>query len=169
MLWSGPGTAEPAERGETPETDGMYADVRVGEPCLRREFRAGGGAAGARHPRAGRDRHPHRAQHRHETRTSAHGSLPCSFCPSTESRGEDPTCHDERVSDDLVSVLWTSSLVEAEIAKGRLEAESIPVQLVGEGADDPFPVGPAELLVPTRFEEEARRILAQSEDGADRS
>jgi hypothetical protein len=89
--------------------------------------------------------------------------------PSNESRGEDPTCHDERVSDDLVSVLWTSSLVEAEIAKGRLEAESIPVQLIGEGADDPFPVGPAELFVPSKFEEEARRILAQNEDGSDRS
>jgi Putative prokaryotic signal transducing protein len=93
-------------------------------------------------------------------------------CPvrsaETEIAGRSPTCHDERVSDDLVSVLWTSSLVEAEIAKGRLEAESIPVQLVGEGADDPFPVGPAELLVPSRFEEEARRILAQSEDGSDR-
>jgi hypothetical protein len=91
-------------------------------------------------------------------------------CPSKrKSRGKDPTCHDERVSDDLVSVLWTSSLVEAEIAKGRLEAESIPVQLIGEGADDPFPVGPAELFVPSKFEEEARRILAQSEDGSDRS
>jgi hypothetical protein len=90
-------------------------------------------------------------------------------CPSNESRGEDPTCHDERVSDDLVSVLWTSSLVEAEIAKGRLEAESIPVQLIGEGADDPFPVGSAELFVPSKFEEEARRILAQSEEGSDRS
>ncbi len=73
------------------------------------------------------------------------------------------------MSDDLVSVLWTSSLVEAEIAKGRLEAESIPVQLRGEGADAPVPVGPAELLVPPRFEEEARRILAQDEDGSDRS
>jgi Putative prokaryotic signal transducing protein len=73
------------------------------------------------------------------------------------------------VSDDLVSVLWTSSVVEAEIAKGRLEAENIPVQLMGEGADDPFPVGPAELFVPSKFEEEARRILAQSEDGSDRS
>lgn len=93
----------------------------------------------------------------------------CAVARATKSRGEDPACHDERVSDDLVSVLWTSSLVEAEIAKGRLEAESIPVQLIGEGADDPFPVGPAELLVPSKFEEEARRILAQSEDGSDRS
>jgi hypothetical protein len=78
-----------------------------------------------------------------------------------KSRGEDPTCHDERVSDDLVSVLWTSSLVEAEIAKGRLEAESIPVQLIGEGADDPFPVGPAELLVPSSFEEDAPHPRAE--------
>jgi hypothetical protein len=73
------------------------------------------------------------------------------------------------MSDDLVSVLWTSSLVEAEIAKGRLEAESIPVQLRGEGADAPYPLGPAELLVPPKFEEEARRILAQDEDGSDLS
>lgn len=99
---------------------------------------------------------------------------PTARCPvrsarALKSRGEDPTCHDECMSDDLVSVLWTSSLVEAEIAKGRLEAESIPVQLRGEGADAPVPVGPAELLVPPRFEEEARRILAQDEDGSDRS
>ena len=87
----------------------------------------------------------------------------------TEALGEDPTCHDERMSDDLVSVLWTSSWVEAEIAKGRLEAESIPVQLKGEGADAPYPVGPAELLVPSRFEEQARRILAQDKDGSDPS
>ena len=73
------------------------------------------------------------------------------------------------MSDDLVSVLWTSSLAEAEIAKGRLETERIPVQLKGEGADGPYPVGPVELLVPSRFEEEARRILAQDEDDSDRS
>jgi hypothetical protein len=43
-----------------------------------------------------------------------------------------PRVHpDERMSDDLVSVLWTTSLVDAEIAKGRLEGESIPVQLRG--------------------------------------
>jgi hypothetical protein len=72
------------------------------------------------------------------------------------------------MSDDLVSVLWASSLVEAN-EKGRLEAEGIPVQLKGEGADAPVPVGPAELLVPSRFEEEARRILAQGEDGSERS
>jgi hypothetical protein len=100
---------------------------------------------------------------------SGHGTAePAERGGTRITRGGEP-CHDGRVSNDLVSVLWTSSLVEAEIAKGRLEAESIPVQLTGEGADDPFPVGPAELLVPSRFEEEARRILAQSEDGSDRS
>src|SRR4249919_2067547 len=109
-------------------------------------------------------------QHSIDTRPdSAHGSLFCRSARAPKSQGEDPTCHDERMSDDLVSVLWTSSLVEAEIAKGRLEAESIPVQLRGESADAPVPVGPAELLVPPRFEEEARRILAQDEDGSDRS
>jgi hypothetical protein len=66
------------------------------------------------------------------------------------------------MSDDLVSVLWTSSLVEAEIAKGRLEAESIPVQLRGEGADAPYPLGPAELLVPPKFEEEAPASLRRT-------
>ena len=71
------------------------------------------------------------------------------------------------MSDDLVVVLWTSSLVEAEIAKGRLEAEGIPVQMRGEGADAPYPVGPAELLVPSTFEEDARRVLAQDENGSD--
>ena len=102
-------------------------------------------------------------------RADSPGSLPCSFCLSTESGGRRTPCHDERMSDDLVSVLWTSSLVEAEIAKGRLEAENIPVQLRGEGADAPYPLGPAELLVPPKFEEEARRILAQDEEGSDRS
>jgi hypothetical protein len=147
----------------------MYADVRVGEPSLRREFRSG--VARQERDILERAGTVTLIEHKIDTRPEPQpmGRCPVSFCPSTESRGEDPTCHDERVSDDLVSVLWTSSLVEAEIAKGRLEAESIPVQLVGEGADDPFPVGPAELLVPTRLEEEARRILAQSEDGADRS
>jgi len=109
-------------------------------------------------------------EHNSDTRPAPQPMGRCLFVlAETEIAGQLPTCHDERVSDDLVSVLWTSSLVEAEIAKGRLEAESIPVQLIGEGADDPFPVGPAELLVPSKFEEEARRILAQSEDGSDRS
>jgi hypothetical protein len=67
---------------------------------------------------------------------------------------------------DLVSVLWTTSLVEAEIARGRLEAEGIPVTIRGEGGDAPYPVGPAELLVPAGSEADARRILAVDPDAS---
>jgi Putative prokaryotic signal transducing protein len=69
--------------------------------------------------------------------------------------------------DAFVTVLWTTSWVEAEIAKGRLEAEGIPVDLRGEGGESPYPVGPAELLVPSKFESQARRVLEQAERGSD--
>ena len=62
------------------------------------------------------------------------------------------------MTDDLVSVLWTQSWVEAELTKGRLEAEGIPVHLEGV-AEGPYPTGPSELFVPTAFEAEARRII----------
>ena len=61
---------------------------------------------------------------------------------------------------EWVSVLLTGSWVEAEIAKGRLEAEGIDVEIRGEGADAPYPVGPAELLVPPGSAAEARRVLS---------
>jgi hypothetical protein len=73
------------------------------------------------------------------------------------------------MSDDLVSVLWTLSWVEAEIAKGRLEAEGVPVEVRGEAGAGPYPVGPAELLVPSSFEERARQILTQDERGSEGS
>lgn len=69
------------------------------------------------------------------------------------------------MGDDYVRVLLTPSWVEGEIAKGRLEAEGIPVDLKGEGRDGPYPVGQAELFVPSRFEAEARRILEQIQSG----
>ena len=64
-------------------------------------------------------------------------------------------------------VLLTQSWVEGEIAKGRLESEGIPVDLKGESRDGPYPVGQAEVLVPSRFEAQARRILEQIESGTD--
>lgn len=67
------------------------------------------------------------------------------------------------MGDDFVTVLWTTSWVEAEIAKGRLEAEGILVDLRGEGGEGPYPVGPAELLVPSRFEAQARRVLENAQ------
>jgi len=62
------------------------------------------------------------------------------------------------VGEDVVSVFSTQSWVEGEITKGRLEAEGIPVDLKGV-TDGPYPVGPAELFVPSRFEAQARRVL----------
>ncbi len=69
------------------------------------------------------------------------------------------------MGEDFVPVFWTQSWVEGEIAKGRLEAEGIPVDLRGEG-EGPYPTGPSELFVPSRFEAHARRILEQIESGS---
>jgi Putative prokaryotic signal transducing protein len=71
--------------------------------------------------------------------------------------------------DDFVTVLWTTSWVEAEIAKGRLEAEGIPVDLRGEGGEGPYPVGQAELRVPSTSKAQARRVLEQADGGPDSS
>jgi hypothetical protein len=70
------------------------------------------------------------------------------------------------VGEDFVAVFSTSSWVEGEVAKGRLEAEGIPVDLKG-ARDAPYPIGPAELFVPPRFEAQARRILEEIESGSD--
>jgi len=69
------------------------------------------------------------------------------------------------MGEDFVSVFWTQSWVEGEIAKGRLEAEGIPVDFKGEG-QGPYPTGPAELLVPSSFEAQARRILKEIQSGS---
>ena len=63
-------------------------------------------------------------------------------------------------------MFWTQSWVEGEIVKGRLEAEGIPVDLKGVG-EGPYPTGPAELFVPSRFEAQARRILEESDSASD--
>jgi hypothetical protein len=69
------------------------------------------------------------------------------------------------MGEDFVSVFWTQSWVEGELAKGRLEAEGIPVDLKG-GGEGPYPTGPTELFVPSRFEAQARSILEQVEAGS---
>lgn len=70
------------------------------------------------------------------------------------------------MGEDFVSVFWAPSGVEGEVARGRLEAEGIPVILKGEG-EGPYPTGPAEVFVPSRFEGQARRILERVESGLD--
>lgn len=62
------------------------------------------------------------------------------------------------VTEDLVRVLTTPSIPEGEIAKGRLEAEGIPVLLKGE-ADGPYRMGPIHLFVPAELEVQARLVL----------
>lgn len=69
------------------------------------------------------------------------------------------------MGEDFVSVFWTQSWVEGEILKGRLESEGIPVDLKGMG-EGPYPVGPAELFVPSSFETQARHILERIESGS---
>ena len=69
------------------------------------------------------------------------------------------------MGDDSVRVFATHTWLEAEIVKGRLEAEGIPVRLEGEH-EGPYPVGPAELFVPGSFVEQARRLLAEIERGS---
>jgi hypothetical protein len=59
---------------------------------------------------------------------------------------------------DLVEVLSTSSILEGEIAKSRLEDEGIPVLLKGGGAD-PYGVGSAHVFVPADYEVQARLVL----------
>ena len=59
----------------------------------------------------------------------------------------------------------TQSWVEAEIVRGRLEAEGIPVDLKGD-RDAPYPVGPAEVFVPSNAEAQARGIIEQIQSGS---
>ena len=62
-------------------------------------------------------------------------------------------------------MLLTQSWVEAEITKGRLEAEGIPVHVEGV-AEGPYPTGPSELFVPSSFESQARRVIDDVRNGA---
>jgi len=59
---------------------------------------------------------------------------------------------------ELVLVFSAASVPEGHLAKGRLEAEGIPVLLKGEG-EGPYRVGPVHLWVPSELEIQARMIL----------
>ena len=68
------------------------------------------------------------------------------------------------MADELVRVLTTTSVLEGEIAKARLEDEGIPVLVKGEG-EGPYRIGPVHLFVPTELEVQARLILDSSFSG----
>jgi len=72
------------------------------------------------------------------------------------------------VDDDLVLVLSTASVMEGYLAKGRLEAEGIPVLLKGE-AEGPYRMGPMHLWVPAAYEIQARWILERPADAPDQA
>lgn len=67
-------------------------------------------------------------------------------------------CHNGDMSRDLVRVLSTSSILEGEIAKSRLQDEGIPALLKGGGAD-PYGTGISYVFVPVEYEVQARLVL----------
>ena len=64
----------------------------------------------------------------------------------------------ETEQEHLVRVYSTGSITDGYLAKGRLEAEGIPVMLKGEG-EGPYRMGPVYLWVPASLEGQARLIL----------
>ncbi len=67
----------------------------------------------------------------------------------------------------LVQVLATSSAPEAEVVRGLLESQGIPVVLKGM-SQGPYRMGSTYVWVPARLEDEARSVIAgAAEDGED--
>ncbi|HEX9123155.1 MAG TPA: DUF2007 domain-containing protein [Actinomycetota bacterium] len=63
---------------------------------------------------------------------------------------------------DFVRVYSTGSITDGYLAKGRLEADGIPVLIKGEG-EGPYRMGPVYLWVPAELEVQARMILDEAE------
>jgi len=64
----------------------------------------------------------------------------------------------DRSSEDFVRVYSTGSITDGYLARGRLEAEGIPVLVKGEG-EGPYRMGPVHLWVPSGLEVQAKLIL----------
>jgi hypothetical protein len=69
------------------------------------------------------------------------------------------------LSGELVRVYSTTSLTDGYLARGRLEADGIPVILKGEG-EGPYRMGPVHLWVPSEFEVQARLLLQEIREGS---
>lgn len=65
----------------------------------------------------------------------------------------------------FVRLYSTASITDGYVAKGRLEAEGIPVLVKGEG-EGPYRMGPVHLWVPEGLEIQARMILEAVQDGS---
>jgi hypothetical protein len=68
------------------------------------------------------------------------------------------------ISGVFALVYSTRSITDGYLARGRLEAEGIPVITKGEG-EGPYRMGPVHLLVPTELEVQARLIIAEIRSG----
>jgi hypothetical protein len=71
---------------------------------------------------------------------------------------------ERRYSGSLLLVYSTPSLTDGYLARGRLEAEDIPVMLKGEG-EGPYRMGPVHLYVPEEVEVQATMILDEMRSG----
>jgi hypothetical protein len=71
---------------------------------------------------------------------------------------------DRRYSGSLVLVYSTPSLTDGYLARGRLEAEGIPVMVKGEG-EGPYRMGPVHLYVPEELEIQAAMLLDEMRSG----
>ncbi len=71
---------------------------------------------------------------------------------------------ERRYSGSLVLVYTTPSISDGYLARGRLEAEGIPVMVKGEG-EGPYRMGPVLLYVPEEIEVQAMFILDEIRSG----
>ena len=67
-------------------------------------------------------------------------------------------------SGSLLLVYSTPSITDGHLARGRLEAEGIPVFVKGEG-DGPYRMGPVHLYVPEELEVQAMLVLDEIRSG----
>lgn len=71
---------------------------------------------------------------------------------------------EHRYSGSLVLIYTTPSITDGYLARGRLEAEGIPVMVKGEG-EGPYRMGPVLLYVPEEIEVQAAFILDEMRSG----
>jgi len=71
---------------------------------------------------------------------------------------------ERRYSGSLILVYTTPSITDGYLARGRLEAEDIPVMVKGEG-EGPYRMGPVHLYVPEELEVQAMMILDEIRSG----
>jgi hypothetical protein len=71
---------------------------------------------------------------------------------------------DRRFSGSLVLVYSTSSITDGHLARGRLEAEGIPVFVKGEG-EGPYRMGPVHIYVPEELEVQAVLVIDEIRSG----